>query len=124
MKKLFLTSSGLSAFPDFVSENHKTVHIAFIPTAADLYTNKWFVKKDREFLVNYGYNVTEVDIKDRNQHKILHSSDVIYIAGGNTFYLLEMAIQTNALEFLKDLVQGGKPYAGASAGAVFRGTIN
>lgn len=121
MKKLFLTSSGLSAFPDFISQNPKTVHIGFIQTAADLYTDKWFVEKDRKFLLNKGYNVTEVDLKDRNQHKILSSSDVIYIAGGNTFYLLEIAIETDALRLIKDLVNKGKIYAGGSAGAVFAG---
>lgn len=49
MKKLFLTSFKLDRFLEFVGKDPKTITIGFIPTAADIYEDKWFVEKDRKF---------------------------------------------------------------------------
>jgi dipeptidase E len=121
MKRLFLTSNGLSAFASFVGKDPKTVNIGFVPTAADLYQDKWFVERDRKFLFEKGFKIIDVNIKDGFQLEKLNDVDVIYIAGGNTFYLLEKAVESGALELIKILVNKGKLYAGSSAGAIFAG---
>ena len=121
MKRLFLTSSGLSAFSSFVGKHPKTITIGFIPTAADPYQDKWFVEKDRKFFLEQGFEVVDVDIKVKSELEKLNNVDVIYVAGGNSYYLLEKAIDSGALELMRKLVNAGKPYAGGSAGAVFAG---
>jgi dipeptidase E len=121
MKRLFLTSNGLSAFSSFISKDPKTVSIGFVPTAADLYQDKWFVERDRKFLLKKGFKIIGVDIKDRSQLEELNNVDVIYVAGGNTFYLLEKAVESGALKLIRRLVNNGKLYAGSSAGAIFAG---
>src|SRR5688572_19939694 len=107
MKRSFLTSFGLSAFPDFVGKDPKNVRIGFISTAADLHKNPWYVEKDRKFLLDQGYDLIEVDIKDKLQLEKLNNVDVIYVTGGNTFYLLEKAIESGALGLIKDLANNG-----------------
>lgn len=121
MKRLFLTSQDLSAFPSFVGKDPRSVKVGFIPTAADPYEDKWFVDKDRTILKDQGFKLIEIDIKDKDRLKELRNVDVIYVSGGNAFYLLEKAIENNVVNLIKELVENGKLYAGASAGAVFAG---
>lgn len=121
MKRLFLASFGLSAFPPLINRNPKTVNVGFIPTAADHYQDKWFVEQSRKYLSDQGFKIIVVDIKDESQLKKLNDVDVIFIAGGNTFYLLEKAIESHALELIRKLVNDGKIYVGCSAGAVLAG---
>ncbi len=121
MKRLFLTSFGLSAFADFVGRDPRTTSIGFIPTAADPYKNQWFIDSDRKFLSELGFNIVDVNIGDKSQIKKLNDVDVIFVGGGNTFYLLEKAIESGALEMIRKLVNSGILYAGSSAGSVFAG---
>ncbi len=121
MKRLFLTSFGLGAFADFVGKDPKTVSIGFIPTAADLYKNQWFIDSDRKFMSELGFNIVDVNIGDKSQLAKLNDVDVIYVGGGNTFYLLDKAVESGGLELIRKLVNGGTLYAGSSAGAVFAG---
>ncbi len=111
----------MSAFADFVGKDPTTVSIGFIPTAADLYKSKWFVDNDRKYLSELGFKIVDVDIGDKSQIEKLNDVDVIYVGGGNTFYLLEKAIESGCLELIRKLVNGGTLYAGSSAGAVFAG---
>lgn len=121
MKRLFLASFGLSAFADFVGKDPKTLSVGFIPTAADPYKNQWFIDSDRKFLSELGFNIIDVHIGDKSQIQKLKDVDVIYVGGGNTFYLLEQAIESGALDLIRKLVNNETLYAGSSAGAVFAG---
>jgi len=121
VKRLFLTSFDLSKFPEFVGADPKDVSIGFISTAADVYDDKWFVEKDRKFFLDRGYKLIDVDINDAFQLKYLNNVDVVYVSGGNCFYLLERSVKSGALGMIRELIESGKMYAGASAGAVFAG---
>ena len=48
----------------------------------------------------------------------LLNSDIIYIGGGNTFYLLQELKRSGADKLIKEQVLLGKAYIGESAGAV------
>jgi dipeptidase E len=95
MKKLFLTSSAakvLPLLPGFLSTDASHMSVAFIPTAADLYEDKWFVEDDKKALLDLGFQIVLVDIKNEETAVItqkLQSADIIFVAGGNTFYLLQ-----------------------------------
>jgi dipeptidase E len=121
MKRLFLTSIGLGAFPSFVGNKPNSITVGFIPTAADPYEDKWFMEEARQILTKQGFKLINIDIKDKAQLNQLNDVDVIFVSGGNTFYLLEKAIESGALGIIKELVNKEKIYAGGSAGATFAG---
>jgi len=124
MKRLFLSSQGLTALPSILSDKPGNLHLVFIPTAADPYKNKWFVDLDRKKLKHMGFNFNELDINGKTKHQIkkaLKNVDVIYVAGGNTFYLLEKARESGFDKVVVELVNNGVLYCGVSAGAILAG---
>jgi dipeptidase E len=124
MKRLFLASSGLSAIPDFIGENPETLSLLFIPTAGNLDDDTWWIQKDREILHAMGFNIYELDIENTllaDMNEQLMTSDVVYIAGGNSFHLLQQLRKTGFGKLLRDYVDNGGIYIGASAGALVAG---
>jgi dipeptidase E len=124
MKKLYLTSSKIDGILDLLSKSVSYTNVAFIPTAGDPYEDHPFVDEDRKKLQDMGFNLTDVDLKDIQKvelRKQLTGVDVVYVAGGNTFYLLEKALESGFDTVIKELVDKGVIYAGGSAGAVLAG---
>lgn len=123
MKRLFLTSFGLSALPKFLGKSPKGLKLVFIPTASNLYKHPWWIDQDREKLKGMGFEFKEVDLKGKSKKEleiICEDVDVIYIAGGNTFYLLEQVQQSGFDEIIKVKINN-IVYVGASAGACLAG---
>lgn len=125
MGKLFLASvvsNVIDKFIETLSESPDKLKVAFIPTAADPYEDKWFVENDRNKLKERKFNLKEIDIKGKSKQElenILKDIDIIFVAGGNTFYLLEKGRESGFDEIVKKLVRKGVIYVGSSAGAVF-----
>ena len=123
--KLFLSSLASEtldlALPLFPDDPHK-LKLAFIPTAADPYgedTMPW-MQADHDKLVDMGFQVIEYDIKNKSIDDFqaeLADYDVIFVAGGNTFYLLQVMRKTGFDIFLKEFIGSGKVYIGSSAGS-------
>ena len=124
MKKLYLTSSKLDGLFNLLSNSPKQTSLAFIPTAGDPYVDHSFVDEDRQKLLDLGFNLKDVDLKNihlSELRKKLSDVDVVYVAGGNTFYLLEKALESGFEVVIKELIEKGVIYAGGSAGAVLAG---
>lgn len=135
--KLLLTSAGfrkdnqspfrqglVDGFKRLLGKDPKGLKCAYIPTAADPEEDKWFVEAGRQELQDLGMNLIEVDLKDPDKISIkkkLESSDVIYVNGGNTFYLLDWARKSGFSSHLKELLDQGKVYIGVSAGSLLVG---
>lgn len=126
--KLFLTSQANMVLDKIVSMLDKPANqltVAFIPTAGDLYgDNKPWMDADRDKLVELGFKVEDFDIKDKNQNEVkeeLFKSDVIFVAGGNTFYLLEKMIKSGTDKVINELKDSDKIYIGSSAGSCIVG---
>lgn len=115
-------SKGLSAlqraFDDGVLPNRA---LGFIPTAGDTYENPYFVEESRKRLKLHSITLIELDVVNESKEELyskLNSVDGIYIAGGNTFYLLDQLQQKDLFEPIVEKVNQGFPYFGESAGAV------
>ena len=127
MKRLFLMSSAAVTLPKiipYLSDIPSRLKVAFIPTAANPYSKKPWIIEDREKLVEMGFSVYDFDLEDKNEietRDFLQDMDVIFVAGGNTFYLLEWAQKSGFDTVISELVKKGKPYIGSSAGAVIAG---
>ena len=121
---LLLASSGLSYVKKFVGKDPKLVDLLFVPTAGNMYDNVWWIDKDREVLTDMGFRVTELDIEIATQdqlQKAVDETDVVYVAGGNTFYLLNQLRRSSFDKMLDKFVEDGGMYVGASAGALVAG---
>jgi len=98
--------------------------VAFIPTAADPYENKWFIKADRDEFIKKGFQVRDVDINGKTEQELfkeLKDVDIIFVGGGNTFYLLQKAKESSFDRVVKELIEKSVIYVGASAGATLAG---
>lgn len=124
MKRLFLASSGLEYIKTFVDNDPRQVRMLFVPTAGNLDEDVWWIDKDRDVLSMMGFQITELDIAKESHEKLdeaLRGTDIVYVAGGNAFYLLKQLQDTGSDKLLTKYVEGGVLYAGASAGALIAG---
>lgn len=108
-----------------VDKNLKT--ILFIDTAAELEEHKeggWLFD-DLRSLEKQGYTVERYTVSGKTRESIsnkVDDFDIIYMCGGNTFYLLQQLQRTGSLEIIKNKVEAGKTYIGTSAGSLIAST--
>lgn len=119
LPKLFLCSSFAdvaTAFPK--PAGHR---VAFIPTAATHSDYTGFVDAARKAWASLGCEVAELDIATAPEATIrstLAWADMIYLTGGNTFFLLEQ-LRTRGVDSIIDArLAEGAIYVGESAGAI------
>ena len=127
MSTLILTSSGLSdekvrtavrARVDF--SRHKKV--AMITTAAPEKERSPYVRSDHHELKKMDF--AEIDFFDAEKEDAsrLRDYDVIYVAGGNTFYLLHHLRKSRVDAVLKNTLRSRPTlYIGVSAGSIIVG---
>ncbi len=127
MKRLFLTSSVSYVARDIAKKINglKGMKLVFINTPAELEKEdlSW-QDNDRNSLVDIGFDVFDYTITGKSKEQIkkdLANSDVIYISGGNQFYLLQRIQESGCAQVIKDYVNGGKIYIGTSAGSMIAG---
>jgi dipeptidase E len=124
MKKMFLASFNLDGLECILPKPLKDLNVAFIPTAANTYQDRWFVEKDREKLKSMGLSLKEVDIDGKTQQeveKLLEDIQIIHITGGNTFYLLEKIRESGFDKVLPKMLDAGVVFVGTSAGSIIVG---
>lgn len=134
--KLLLTSAGfrkdnqspyrteiVDGFKKLLGKDPKGLNCAYIPTAADPEVDKWFVDAGRQELLDLGMDIVETDLKEDKEviRRKLEDADVIYMNGGNTFYLLDWVRKSGLDKYLRGLLDQGKVYVGVSAGSIIVG---
>jgi dipeptidase E len=130
--KLFLYSLALSQdqaqeLSILVGKDPKDITFALIENAADVVSNAHdWLGGFRDMLRINGFQLDVVDLRRwQGQREALREKllgkDVIWLGGGNTFYLRWILRTTGADEIIRDCVRQGKVYAGWSAGAVIAG---
>lgn len=128
MKQIFLTSSSEEVVDDIIKKlpkSPKEMNLAFIDTAAEVETgDHWWLRAEKEKLIEVGFNVDEFSIKGMIKDEIenrLKDKQVIYFCGGNTFYLLDQVIKTGCDEIIKNKIENGMIYIGSSVGSMIIG---
>lgn len=126
MKKLFLTSIFAQVADKLAPlvPNPKGMKAAFIPTARDPYEKSPWADIDFHKLQEIGFETAMYDIKGKTEEQIyndLKKFDVIFVCGGNTFYLLYHARQSGFDKAVIRLIDEGKVYIGSSAGSLLVG---
>jgi peptidase E len=126
-KTILLTSNGMQVKDEIVKLLEKPsydITVAFITTAAKPLIDVDFVKRDWDIMRDTGFNVQEVDIDGKTESqvmKLLELKDIIFVEGGNAFYLLKAMRACNFEKIIRKLLKKGKVYLGASAGSMVAG---
>ena len=110
-------------------------HVAFIDTAAKFEEVNFYVDEAVEILENFGARLRRLDVSCAQSLAVpvsekdelfcndeilsaISQCDIIYVSGGNTFYLLNELRKSCAAQAIKNAVKAGKIYIGESAGAI------
>jgi len=124
MKQLFLCSyfAGVkNLFSDYAKEKNLEKKVLFIPTAGNKEDYTAYIDEAQQTFRDLGFEIEILDIascdRETAQAKIFQSK-IIYVSGGNTFYLLQELNKKQLLPLIKEQIRDGLVYIGESAGAI------
>jgi dipeptidase E len=90
----------------------------FVPTAGSVYESSPWIDARREWLLHNGFQFDELELATstpQDTARSLSTADLVYVEGGNTYFLLHHMRRTRFWDALAGLEV---VYAGVSAGAV------
>ena len=123
MKKLILVSM-LYQVTDLVRTIEPELAgktVTYIPTAGIAEETEGMIEDETNTLESLGLTVEALDVSTASYESIvstLTKNDIIFVGGGNTFYLLQELRRSGADKILIQEVNKGKLYIGESAGAI------
>ena len=109
------------AFKNFLRGNPSQQQVVFIPTASMVENTTFYVQDALNVFKNLGLTPDILDIAevDSETAKLrIEQAEVLYISGGNTFYLLQQLKAKDLINFIAEKVRHGMMYVGESAGAM------
>ena len=121
---MILTSSlyeSIELVKKFLDKNTESKKILFIPTAANVEEYKNYMYLTEKAFEDIGYEVDNFDVSvfsEKTVKEKLAKAEIIFISGGNTFYLLQELKRKNLITYLKERIENGLLYIGESAGSV------
>lgn len=121
--RLLLTSAGMRAKEEvfkFIATPPKETKIAHIITAAKVEKDINFMIREKKALIEKGFFVEDIDIEEKTEdelRKSLSDKTVVYVQGGNTFYLLKWVKVSGFGNVVKEFLNRGGLYIGVSAGS-------
>lgn len=129
MKNIFLTSCGIinnkikNEFYNVITKDVKDIKVLYITTASDgeADSDKTWMEEEFQTILDLGIlkeNITEHKIGNEIN---INEFDVMYMMGGNTFYLLNIIRKTGFDKNIKEFINSGKIYVGSSAGSEILG---
>lgn len=124
--KLLLASAGIAnaAIAEelirLCGKNASEIKIGFIPTAANVEEGdkNWFFAQTNN-LIRFGFgwiDVVDIAVPGIDWQMRLRDVDVVFVGGGNTFYLIDQLRRVGFKEWIEG--QDNKVYVGASAGSI------
>lgn len=122
--KLFLASyfAGVAKLlPEFLGSPPAGKKVCYIPTASVVEKVDFFVGASKKWLAKLGLEIDELEISTASAKDIadkIACADIIFIEGGNTFFLLQELKRTGAGALVKQRICDGAPYIGSSAGSM------
>ena len=130
--KLFLTSVSIAkknqvAFWKLVGKQKDKISVALIENGSDTYpeNNREWVKKAESMIRDSAARITKFDLRTYENPLLLKQDltgyDVIWVGGGNVFYLRWLAKKSGFDKVIVELCKEGVIYGGDSAGAILAG---
>ena len=124
LKNMLLTSSlyeSIELVKKFLDKNTESKKILFIPTATNVDEYKKYIHLTQKVFEDFGYEVENFDVSIFSEEitkEKLSEAKIVFISGGNTFYLLQELKRKNLIPYLKERTENGLLYIGESAGSV------
>lgn len=128
MKKLFLTSAG------FVNKNVANLFLkelnkkpndckVFMVSAGLTDEENFYIEESKKELADLGFeNIFNFKLNaSADFYKEFENSDIIYVCGGNTYYILQKMRKIGLDKKIIEAVENGKVYIGVSAGSIIAG---
>jgi dipeptidase E len=131
--RLFLTSNGFPSsspglreeFRNLVGKAPRQLRVAFIPTASAAERDQPLTPAAHRELIDIGIsaeNILDVELDHPISLDELKHFDVVFVDGGNTFYLLQKVRESGFDAAIEDyLKQDWGVYVGVSAGTILAG---
>lgn len=125
MSTLFLSSSGVRKpiirheFSQILPKDPTQLKVVYITTAVKMAHESSYSERDLEVLKDMGFHVVELDLEGKTLQQLrqlLEGVDIIYMQGGNGFYLLKHIRASGFDTLLPELLDAGVIYFGTSAG--------
>ena len=122
-KTLLLTSAGMRMQDEILKLLPKSpveTKLAHIITASNEVNPHPWRDNDKKAMLKLGIQVEDIDVKGKTENElrlILKDKDVIYVQGGSPYYLLKYVKESGFDKVVKDLINKGVLYIGASAGS-------
>ncbi|AMM91675.1 peptidase E [Peribacillus simplex] len=127
MTKILLTSNGFftdlikQQFLQLIDGDLSNLKATIITTASHKKQNNRFAMKAKEDLLGFGFKKVDFNDIEFDKPELLKKYNVIYINGGNPFYLLYQMKKNGADLILKDIAKQNTVIVGVSAGAIVLG---
>ncbi|KOR84362.1 Type 1 glutamine amidotransferase-like domain-containing protein [Peribacillus frigoritolerans] len=127
MNKILLTSNGFftdlikQQFLQLIDGDLSNIKATIITTASHKKQNNRFAMKAKEDLLGFGFKRVDFNDIEFDKPELLEKYNVIYINGGNPFYLLYHMKKSGADLILKDIAKQNTVIVGVSAGAIILG---
>ena len=105
----------------FLNEKTESKKILFIPTATNVDEYKKYIHLTRKVFEDFGYEVENFDISVFSEETVkekISETKIVFVSGGNTFYLLQELKKKNLIPYLREKIENGLLYIGESAGSV------
>ena len=121
---MILTSSlyeSIELVKKFLDKNTESKKILFIPTATNVDEYKKYIHLTQKAFEDFDYEVENFDVSIFSEEiakEKLSEAKIVFISGGNTFYLLQELKRKNLTSYLKERIENGLLYIGESAGSV------
>ena len=123
MKRVLLVSMMHNVTELFreIEPDLKGKTVTYIPTAAIAEEIEGMAEEETRMLEALGLIVDELEVSTASRESVeekLTKNDMIFVGGGNTFFLLQELKKSGADKIIVQEVNKGKLYIGESAGAI------
>ncbi|NMC35974.1 type 1 glutamine amidotransferase-like domain-containing protein [Candidatus Beckwithbacteria bacterium] len=125
---LILTSSGKFIIQNninqYLPKKITDCKIAYISTASKKVHDDSYAKNFQNTINKLNFSFNDIDIAGMNEgelRKALDGHDIIFVEGGNTYYLLKSVRDSNFEKVIKEKLSEGVVYIGSSAGSYITG---
>ncbi len=126
-KQIFLVSNTHNVIQSLVQDiGPLSMRVAFITTASEVESDatNWLSADRRALAEKTSWDMFEYTLTGKTAQdlrKDLAEVDILYLTGGNVFYLLQQVQKSGFAEVARAHVNANKVYIGQSAGAIIAG---
>lgn len=129
MSKIVLTSCGIidselkDQFYSLLDKDISQIKLLYITIAVDgeKDTDRKWLEEEYATILNLGIKEKNITEYHYEENMDFSSYDIIYMIGGNTFYLLKELKEKNLVEKIIQAINNGVIYIGSSAGSIILG---